>query len=406
LADLKERFAKVEITASAPIVPFRETIVEPPKTDMVNELIEGQQQQPSNKPNTGESSNKSELSSVRSDGLVIQKTVNKKSTIQVQAVPLPEEVTKVLDEFSEVLKLISTTNAKGGGDSVLDESAVGNVKEKLKSAFESNSWDPATVDKIWAFGPKGFGPNILLNQTEIEGLSSVWHKSGTQENACDKVISAYESNFVNGFQLATLAGPLSEEPVRGVAFVVKDWTVIPDEDTGENEGSRPFGPISGQIMSAMKDACRKAFQVQPQRLMVAMYSSKIQVNSEVLGKLYAVVGKRGGRILHGDLQEGSSIFEVTALLPVVESFDFANEVRRQTSGLALPQLVFSHWEVLEIDPFWEPRTEEEYLHFGEKADTVNRAKKYMNAIRRRKGLRVEEKIVEFGEKQRTLTKNK
>lgn len=58
-----------------------------------------------------------------------------------------------------------------------------------------------------------------------------------------------------------------------------------------------------------------------------------------------MLGKRGGRILHGDLQEGSANFEVTALLPVVESFDFANEVRRQTSGLALPQLVFCGWEV-------------------------------------------------------------
>ncbi|CAL8086484.1 unnamed protein product [Orchesella dallaii] len=123
-------------------------------------------------------------------------------------------------------------------------------------------------------------------------------------------------------------------------------------------------------------------------------------------KLYAVLGKRGGRILHGDLREGSTNFEVTAELPVVESFDFANEVRRQTSGLALPQLVFSGWEVLEIDPFWQPTTEEEYLHFGEKADTENRARKYMNSVRKRKGLRVEEKIVEFAEKQRTLTRNK
>lgn len=65
----------------------------------------------------------------------------------------------------------------------------------------------------------------------------------------------------------------------------------------------------------------------------------------VAGKLYAVLGKRGGRILHGDLQEGSANFEVTALLPVVESFDFSNEVRRQTSGLALPQLIFCGWEV-------------------------------------------------------------
>lgn len=63
-------------------------------------------------------------------------------------------------------------------------------------------------------------------------------------------------------------------------------------------------------------------------------------------------------------------------------------------------------QVIDVDPFWSPRTEEEYLHFGEKADSENRAKKYMNMVRRRKGLAVEEKIVEFAEKQRTLSKNK
>lgn len=46
------------------------------------------------------------------------------------------------------------------------------------------------------------------------------------------------------------------------------------------------------------------------------------------------------------------------------------------------------------------------MHFGEKADTVNRAKTYMDSVRKRKGLAVEEKLVEFGEKQRTLSKNK
>lgn len=63
------------------------------------------------------------------------------------------------------------------------------------------------------------------------------------------------------------------------------------------------------------------------------------------GKLCAVIAKRGGRVLHGDLQEGSQMFNVTALLPVIESFNFASEIRKQTSGLANPQLVFSHWEV-------------------------------------------------------------
>jgi ribosome assembly protein 1 len=61
--------------------------------------------------------------------------------------------------------------------------------------------------------------------------------------------------------------------------------------------------------------------------------------------MYAVLGRRHGRVLHGDMQEGSSTFAVTAVLPVVESFEFAAEIRKQTSGLASPQLVFSHWEV-------------------------------------------------------------
>lgn len=67
----------------------------------------------------------------------------------------------------------------------------------------------------------------------------------------------------------------------------------------------------------------------------------------------------------------------------------------------------SEWlQVIDIDPFWVPTTDEEYTHYGEKADSENVARKHMNDIRRRKGLRTTEKLVEFGEKQRTLKKNK
>uniref|UniRef100_A0A182Q2S6 Elongation factor EFG domain-containing protein n=1 Tax=Anopheles farauti TaxID=69004 RepID=A0A182Q2S6_9DIPT len=124
------------------------------------------------------------------------------------------------------------------------------------------------------------------------------------------------------------------------------------------------------------------------------------------GKLYAVIGRRHGRIQSADLIEGSGQFDVTAVIPVIESFNFATEIRKQTSGLAMPQLVFSHWETVDIDPHWVPSTEEEYLQYGEKADFTNVARVYMDAIRERKGLPVEKKLVEFAEKQRTLSKNK
>lgn len=62
--------------------------------------------------------------------------------------------------------------------------------------------------------------------------------------------------------------------------------------------------------------------------------------------MYGVLGKRSGRVLQEELIEGSSVFNIQASLPVAESFGFAEEMRKKTSGLAYPQLRFTHWEVL------------------------------------------------------------
>lgn len=65
----------------------------------------------------------------------------------------------------------------------------------------------------------------------------------------------------------------------------------------------------------------------------------------IAGKLYAVLGRREGRVIREELRDGSDSFHIEATLPVAESFGFAEEIRKRTSGLASPQLVFSHWEV-------------------------------------------------------------
>lgn len=105
-----------------------------------------------------------------------------------------------------------------------------------------------------------------------------------------------------------------------------------------------------------------------------------------------------------DMKEGTSIFIIRATLPVVESFGFATEIRTKTSGLASPQLFFHGWELFDENPFWVPTTDEELEDLGEKADRENVALRYMNAVRRRKGLLVQEKLVENPEKQSTLKK--
>lgn len=299
LDDLKERYAKVPINASEPIVPFRETVVVPPTVDMVNETIQDQ------------SMAKKDGDRENADEVITICTPNKQSTVKVRAVPLPTEVTRLLESHTELLKALDKhlhsktgqqneeqinkqaedfpSDNMNGNQTVLTERtlrAIETLKEKLKDAFATtgNEWEGAE-NQIWSVGPRRCGPNILLNRVPAYDRPSLWQ---TLHGSDPRL--AYDSSFVNGFQLATLAGPLCEEPMMGVCFIVEDW-MLADKSQLEQisasdtiSSSQPYGPFSGQMMSAVKEGCRKAFQAQPQRLMAAMYSCSIQVNAEVLGE--------------------------------------------------------------------------------------------------------------------------
>ena len=57
--------------------------------------------------------------------------------------------------------------------------------------------------------------------------------------------------------------------------------------------------------------------------------------ADVLGKVYGVVAKRRGRIVAEEMKEGTSFFSVSALLPVVESFGFADGKTFYSIGMSL-----------------------------------------------------------------------
>ena len=54
--------------------------------------------------------------------------------------------------------------------------------------------------------------------------------------------------------------------------------------SGSKKSALIGGTHSGQIISLVKEACRRAFQAQPQRLMCSMYSCNIQATANVLGE--------------------------------------------------------------------------------------------------------------------------
>ncbi|POY76028.1 hypothetical protein BMF94_0751 [Rhodotorula taiwanensis] len=445
LKDLRDRFAKIEITVSPPIVPFRETAVSVP--DMAP-------------PKTPNHPRGTIIGSVQS-GLV---------TLTIRAQPMPAKVTTFLAANANTIKRIQRDRRSGKADDDADAAtdvpeAAGVVSpEEFWPALEAvlqkagREWS-GLADQIWSFGPRRIGSNMLVDRTEgaprslrrrlerqaaipsalqtpggnsalsppktpaesdpslgaefaatefagevdVSSLKKALTEVDLSAEAMDHLpdVRELDENLDTAFQLATNRGPLCAEPVVGMAYFLEAVELHAEDLDIATVRSRWSG-VRGQLISAGQDAFRNGLLDWSPRLQLAMYSCDVQATGEVLGKVYGVVAKRKGRIVSEEMKEGTAFFTVSALLPVVESFGFADEIRTRTSGAASPQLVFHGYETLDQDPFWVPTTEEELEDLGEKADRENIAKKYMDSVRTRKGMAVDRKVVMFAEKQKTM----
>jgi ribosome assembly protein 1 len=413
LLDLKERFARCEIQAGEPIVPYRETIVK------------GEEMRPPANKDLGR-------------GTVIGITTSKQVTVKLCVRPLPKKVTEFLVKNSSAVKrLYADLKAEEQGKNVdvdaevksdealgQDDVEVGSAsvetsvltleefKKQLQQAFESvkserDIWAGA-VEKITAFAPRRTGPNLLIDQAGICGhfLRSTSDEEG-KETSAEDANALQPHDFVDkisyAFQLACAQGPLCNEPVQGIAVFLEEVTVNATSDD-ESSARDKLGRLTGEIIKTVREAIRAGFLDWSPRLLLAMYSCEIQASTEVLGRVYEVLTRRRGRILSEALNEGTPFYTILSLLPVAQSFGFSDEIRKRTAGLASPQLRFEGFEILDEDPFWEPRTEEELEDLGEFGDRENVAKRYVDQVRARKGLLVtgRGKGMGEGEKGRTL----
>ncbi|KAH9287433.1 hypothetical protein KI387_031550 [Taxus chinensis] len=473
IKDLKNRFARVGLEVSPPIVSYRETI----ESDAIHSV------------------DNSKNGSLSID-FVEKTTPNGRCTVRVQVMKLPSTLTKVLDESADLFQDILEGNAEYektgissketilGKQTVVEESEatedpvlilrkrmidavetemdVGSQElEKKRSEEDRNTW-LSLLHRIWALGPRRIGPNILLSPNLptlggntkvlgavsdsdtlgmepvlVRGSAHISEKLGLVEVSCENLngepsvskasVCAFDSLYMeaqslqssvsSGFQLATAAGPLCDEPMWGLAFLVEAY-MSPGRSMSSNYSNlfvenvkndvqlpEQYGPFSGQVMTAVKESCRTAMLLKKPRLVEAMYFCEVSTPTEYLGSMYAVLARRRARILKEEMREGSALFTVHAYVPVAESFGFADELRRWTSGAASPQLLLSHWEALPHDPFFVPKTEEELEEFGDGSSVPpNTARKMIDSVRRRKGLPVEEKVVQHATKQRTLAR--
>jgi ribosome assembly protein 1 len=381
LNDLKERFAGIEIQVSEPVIPYRETFI---KTSNMN---------PPKNAELGRGVVEFEIGTI---------------SAKFRVLPLPLSVTEFLSENQRSIReFVNQSKKRGFADDdaedqqglddtaetaktnkILDSDTFKTKLQELLDEDDKEAW-AGLVDRISSFGPKRVGSNILFD-SESGSIRRLFKDS-------DVNIFKFENSIVNGFQLSTSNGPLAHEPVQGLAVVLEE---VSEKEEGEDTQTVPN--LLGRLITTTRDNIQQGFLDWAPRIMLATYTCDIQASAEVLGKVYAVVQRRRGHIISEEMKEGTPFFEIVSKIPVVEAFGFSEDIRKKTSGAAQPQLVFSGFEAIDQDPFWVPTTEEEIEHLGEFAERENIARKYVNGIRKRKGLFVDEKIIQDAEKQRTL----
>lgn len=369
IKDLEDTFAKVPINTSEPLVSFRETIV-------------------------------------GSGKLVSDKTANKRCEIVATAYPLPGELVEFLETHTETMKKLFAGRHLHRIEG----------RKEFISAFREklNLCEGPLTDLISShfvgFGPKRCGPNILVYLSSHEVLDSdnlleLGENDCPSENSSTNTskVSNYDidikETLLTGFDGAANSGPMCGEPLRGVCIVVQEIKVSETEEIKDI-----YGPFQGQVISTVQDVAKAAVMANSPRLSEGLYECTFTTTQDYIGKLYGVISKRRGKIVEEVLTEGTDLFVCRAYLPVIESFGFAEELRRMTSGAVIPQLVFSHWQTIPEDPFYVRRTAEEMEEFGDQPIQDNLPKVFINKVRKRKGMQTDEKLVVHGEKQRTLTK--
>lgn len=375
LKDLHERFAGVEISHSEPAIPYRETFLQ---TSDLNPM------------------KNSEL------GRSVTEAVLGPYKIKLRTIPLSNDITHFLDKNEANIKRIledADDDLPADNMDMLDKNTFFKKLDKLLQNDEDNKeYFSTCLNKIAAFGPKRFGCNILVSENGLLGDIKD-KKVGTLD---------FADSVINGFQLSVNEGPLANESVQGMCVVIEDIHTMSEEELAAIEDPHyqtEIPNIFGRFITAIRDQIHESFLDWSPRIMWAMYSCDIQTSVDVLGKVYAVVQQRHGKIVSEEMKEGTPFFQIEAHIPVVEAFGFSEDLRKKTSGAAQPQLIFSGYECIDLDPFWVPTTEEELEDLGDTADRENIARKHMNAIRKRKGLFIDEKVIQNAEKQRTLKRN-
>jgi len=225
--------------------------------------------------------------------------------------------------------------------------------------FKEYQWDILATRSIWAFGPAENGPNILVNDTLPAQVdrTELW---------------AAREHIVQGFRWASKEGPLCDEPMRNVKFRLLDSSLAVEA----------LFRGSGQLVPTVRRTCYSSFLMAVPRLMEPIYRVEIQVPTELIAVVYAVLARRRGHVTQDIPKAGSPLYNLKALVPVIDANGFESDLRSATRGQAFSSQIFDHWSIVPGDPLDLSMT----LNPLEPASGQALARDLVLKTRRRKGL--------------------
>jgi len=159
------------------------------------------------------------------------------------------------------------------------------------------------------------------NKNQLENLTEDFSESG---NARDAIVS--------GFEWACKAGPLCEQPMKGVRVRLLSANISVDSQSHE----------STQVMKAVGRAIFASFLSAKPTLLEPFYRIEITVPPQFVGECSRIVTRRRGKITISQ-QKNSPIMTIKGFIPVAESLGLATELRSATSGKTFWQSSFDHW---------------------------------------------------------------
>lgn len=198
------------------------------------------------------------------------------------------------------------------------------TKDKSQLLINQYNWSASETKKIWSFGPRTNGPNILICQVPMS-----------------PELNAVKESVIASFQAFCEKGCLCDEEMRGVKFDIIQLDICSEN----SKRSRT------QIVPMVTKALKAAFLTSVPALIEPIYSFEIHCNPDQVSAVCESLNLRRAVIKDLEQFSDSSSNFIQGTIPVSSSFNLSSELLAITQGECYTTFNFNSWSIVPGSPY-------------------------------------------------------